>query len=56
MRYIKRKHHLIPEKMIKGNQDVKSLSYCDACHTRAKDGVHEEDTMRIPNYPDWEDC
>lgn len=55
VRYIKRKHHEIPEKMIKGNQDVKSLSYCDACHTQAKKGVYDEDTVRIPNYPDWDD-
>lgn len=55
VRYIKRKHHDIPEKMIKGNKDVKSLSYCDACHTQAKKGVFDEDTVRIPNYPDWED-
>lgn len=55
VRYIKRKHHDIPDKMIKGNKDVKSLSYCDACHTQAKKGVFDEDTVRIPNYPDWED-
>ncbi len=55
VRYIKRKHHEIPEKMIKGNKDVKSLSYCDACHTQAKKGVFDADTVRIPNYPDWDD-
>lgn len=55
VRYIKRKHHEIPEKMIKGNKDVKSLSYCDACHTQAKKGIFDEETVRIPNYPDWED-
>jgi hypothetical protein len=53
--YIKRKHREIPEKMIKGNKDVKSLSYCDACHTQANKGVFDADTVRIPNYPDWED-
>jgi hypothetical protein len=53
--YIKRKHHEIPEKMIKGNKDVKSLSYCDACHTQAAKGVFDADTVRIPNYPDWDD-
>ena len=53
--YIRRKHHEIPERMIKGNKDVKSLSYCDACHTQAAKGVFDEDTVRIPNYPDWED-
>lgn len=55
VRYIKRKHHEIPDKMIKGNKDVKSLSYCDACHTQANKGVFDADTVRIPNYPDWED-
>ncbi len=55
VRYIKRKHHEIPDNMIKGNKDVKSLSYCDACHTQANKGVFDEDTVKIPNYPDWED-
>jgi hypothetical protein len=55
VRYIKRKHHEIPEKMIKGNKDVKSLSYCDACHTQANKGVFDADTVKIPNYPDWDD-
>lgn len=52
-RFIKRKHHEIPEKMVKGNKDVKSLSYCDSCHTKAKEGVFKADTVRIPNYPDY---
>jgi hypothetical protein len=55
VRYIKRKHHEIPAKMIKGNKDVKSLSYCDTCHTETKKGVFDSDTVRIPNYPDWKD-
>ena len=55
VRYIKRKHHEIPDKMIKGNKDVKSLSYCDACHTQANKGVFDADTVRIPNFPDWDD-
>lgn len=55
VKYIKRKHHEIPEKMIKGNKDVKSLSYCDACHTQAEKGVFDADTVNIPNYPDWDD-
>ncbi len=54
VRYIKRKHHDIPEKMIKGNKDVKSLSYCNACHTQADKGVFDSDTVSIPNYPDWD--
>lgn len=55
VRYIKRKHHDLPEKVVKGNKDVKSLSYCDACHTQANKGIFDEDTVRIPNFPDWED-
>jgi hypothetical protein len=54
VRYIKRKHHDIPEKMIKGNKDVKSLSYCNACHTKADKGIFDNDTVSIPNYPDWD--
>jgi hypothetical protein len=52
VRYIKRKHKDIPEKMVKGNNDVKSLSYCNKCHTQADKGVFDEDTVSIPNYPD----
>lgn len=55
LRYIKRKHEDIPDKMIKGNKDVKSLSFCDKCHTQAEQGVYDNDTVSIPNYPDWED-
>lgn len=53
VKYIKRKHHDIPEKMVKDNKDVKSLSYCNACHTQAEKGVFREDTVSIPNYPDY---
>lgn len=53
VRYIKRKHHSIPEKMIRDNKDVKSLSYCNACHTKAEQGIFKEDTVLIPNYPDY---
>ena len=55
LRYISRKHHDIPEKMIKGNKGVKSLSFCDKCHTQASSGVYDVDTVYIPNYPDWKD-
>lgn len=55
VRYIKRKHHDIPEKMIKGNKDVKSLSHCNKCHTKANEGTFDSDTVSIPHYPDWKD-
>ena len=55
LHYIERKHDEIPDKMIKDNKDVKSLSYCDNCHTQAEKGVYDNDTVSIPNYPDWDD-
>jgi hypothetical protein len=55
LRYIARVHKPIPEKMVKGNPGVKSLSFCDKCHTQARDGVFDNDTVSIPNYPDWDD-
>jgi len=55
VRYIKRKHIEIPERMIQGNKDVRSLSFCDACHTQAAKGVFDTDTVNIPNHPDWDD-
>lgn len=55
VKYIKRKHHDIPEKMITGNKDVRSLSNCNACHTQASNGIFDADTVKVPNYPAWED-
>lgn len=52
--YISRKHEEIPGKMIKGNKGVKSLSFCDKCHTQAAQGVYDADTVNIPNYPNWD--
>jgi hypothetical protein len=54
LRYIFRKHQVIPEKMIKGNKGVKSLSFCDKCHTQAAKGIFDADTVNIPNYPNWD--
>ena len=55
LRYISRKHHDIPDKMVKGNKGVKSLSFCDKCHTQSAQGVYDVDTVSIPNHPDWDD-
>ena len=46
--YIKRVHRDIPEQMMRGNKEVKSLSYCDKCHTQAEKGVFDNDTVNIP--------
>ena len=50
--YIRRKHHEIPAALIKGDK-VKSLSFCDACHTRAKDAVFDADTVVVPDKGKW---
>ncbi len=55
LRYIYRAHQEIPEKMVKGNAGVKSLSFCDKCHTQAAKGVFDNDTVSIPGYPNWDD-
>jgi hypothetical protein len=55
LRYIAREHRHIPERMIKGNNGVKSLSFCDKCHTEAEKGIYDPDTVSIPNYPHWGD-
>lgn len=55
IKYIKRVHHEIPARMITGNDKVKSLSQCNACHTQADQGVFDDDTVRIPGYESWED-
>jgi hypothetical protein len=54
VRYIQRKHQHLPAKMVKDNPAVKSLSYCDACHTQASQGVFDKDFVKIPNYADWQ--
>ena len=51
--YIKRKHNEIPEKLVKGNSKVKSLSYCDKCHQKADANSFDDDTVNIPGHGDW---
>lgn len=51
--YISRKHHGIPDKMLKDNPKVKSLSQCDKCHTKADKGIYDDATVVIPDYGNW---
>lgn len=46
--YIKRRHADIPESDIQGNNRVRSLSQCDACHRKAEKGTFDDDTVQIP--------
>lgn len=51
--YIRRKHQDIPEKLIKGNPKVVALSQCDTCHTAAKSGSLDDDSVLIPGHGRW---
>ncbi len=51
--YIKRKHHEIPDKLITGNEKVKSLSFCDTCHQKADEGDYDDDSVVIPGHGTW---
>jgi len=53
--YIVRKHDELSAKMVKGNPEVKSLSYCDKCHTRADTGSYSERDIIVPGYGSWEE-
>lgn len=54
VRYIKRKHSEIPAALITGNPKVRSLSNCAACHTKAAEGVFDDDTVYIKGHGPWD--
>lgn len=49
-RYIRRKHMKIPDHMVEGNDKIKSLAYCDACHTKTDEGIFDDDSVYIKGY------
>jgi len=53
--YIINKHDEIPEKLIKYNKKVNSLSNCVACHSKAEQGLFSEHGVKIPGYGRWDD-
>ena len=53
--YIVHEHDELPSIMVIGNPKVKSLSYCDKCHTRADTGSYSEDDINIPGFGFWEE-
>ncbi len=53
--YIRYKHNEIPTRLIRGNPDVRSLSHCAACHTRAVKGSYAEREIHIPGVGRWDD-
>lgn len=55
VRYFKRKHHEISDRMVKNNPEVGSFSKCAACHTNADKGSYNEHQVKIPGFGRWED-
>ncbi len=53
--YIIKKHDELTSVMVTGNPEVKSLSYCDNCHTKAITGSYTEDDIIVPGYGNWEE-
>jgi len=53
--YIQHKHDEIPQRLIKANKQVGSLSNCIACHRGAEQGSFSERDIRIPGYGRWDD-
>ncbi len=53
--YIRYKHSEIPTRLISGNPEVRRLSNCAACHTRADKGSYAEREIRIPGVGRWDD-
>jgi hypothetical protein len=48
-------HREMPRSWWKDNPEVKSLSNCAACHTRAAEGSFRESEIRVPGHGSWED-
>jgi len=53
--YFEHKHREIPARMVTGNPKVRSFSNCLNCHSMAKQGMFDEDSVRIPGFGRWED-
>lgn len=53
--YIKREHRELPANVFNTHPDLKGLSQCNACHTRAAKGSFAEREITIPGLGRWED-
>jgi hypothetical protein len=47
--YFRRKHHKIPDKLVKANPETTSFSNCNTCHHHAEQGLYNEYDILIPN-------
>ncbi|WP_456381142.1 diheme cytochrome c [Thiolapillus sp.] len=53
--YFVHEHREIPSRLVTGNPKVRSLSYCDSCHTQANMGSYNEHQINIPGYGRYDD-
>lgn len=53
--YFISKHGELSKNMVEDNPQVRSLSKCSACHTRATEGFFSESEIDIPRFGAWED-
>lgn len=51
--YIHDKHEEVYEEVVKHSKKIKSMSLCDDCHQKAKEGIFDDDTVVIPGYGRW---
>jgi hypothetical protein len=54
-RFFLHEHDEIPQLMVQDNDQVRSFSNCDACHSRAAQGSFREHEILIPGYGRWDD-
>ena len=53
--YFVHEHDEIPARFVAGNDQVRSLSQCNACHRDAERGRFDEDDVVIPGVGRWDD-
>ncbi len=53
--YFVHEHDEIPRRFVADNEQVKSLSQCNACHRDAERGRFDEDDVVIPGVGRWDD-
>jgi len=53
--YFVKEHREVPKKLIAENSEVKSISFCNTCHTDAETGGYREGKINIPNHGAWKD-
>lgn len=51
--YLRDKHEEVYEEVVKNSKKIKSMSLCDECHQKAKEGVFDDDTVVIPDHGRW---